>query len=361
MGIEVVTFAIGIENSLGIIKTGAGDDTINGIAETTGEDTEVDIFATGFDNDQSFSSRPQSIVDVGDGNNTIAGTATTVAKSQQGSGNAQATGILNRGTMAEIRSGTGDDTIRGTAIAKVESGEDSATANALGIFNLDSGKIQTGDGNDIIMGSAEASASGTAMVEASAIGINNGSKEVETRNGDDIIMGSADAMAEGQEGSSTVSAIGISSFNSGEIRTGDGNDFVAGMATASGGGAVSTGILNGKIDLGRGHDTLIARASGTGVNLGVDNVLLDGGGGNDTFDLQNGNGTIIGGSGGQDRLILEGFKDDYAFTELASLSLGVAITNSDNLTNLTVSEVELFEFLGEPTMTYTYESVLTLS
>ena len=65
----------------------------------------------------------------------------------------------------------------------------------------------------------------------------------------------------------------------------------------------------------------------------------------DIFDLQSGTGTVVGGAG-NDLLILEGTKEDYNFSAIEMVELGVNITR-DDVTNFNVSEVEQFQFAGD--------------
>ena len=76
--------------------------------------------------------------------------------------------------------------------------------------------------------------------------------------------------------------------------------------------------------------------------MGVENVLIAGGSGNDTYDLQNGTGVIYD-QLGDDLLILDGESSDYTFN--GSNDIGDIITaDFDFETDLTVIGVENFQF-----------------
>jgi len=193
----------------------------------------------------------------------------------------------------------------------------SATAFALAIANATavgidgSGVISTGNGADLIVGEATANSIAEAMANASA----------------DVLTNS--------DGTSLIdSSVFTTLFSTTEVH------------------ATAIGIRGGEYDLGNGSDTIIARATGVGTNIGVQDVLINGGKGHDRFDLQSGTGEIIGGKG-LDLLMLEGSISDYLFADL-DLSLGVNIQNSHNNTNLFVSEVEAFQFAADSGLTYQY-------
>ncbi len=143
-----------------------------------------------------------------------------------------------------------------------------------------------------------------------------------------------------KEGSDTI--IG-NNFNNGgtgisdtSISSGDGDDIILAMAM----GANSIGMDNVTIQAGVGNDVITAQGA-----LGVQNVLINGGEGNDTFDLGSGTGIVVGGGLREaiDRLILDGQSLDYTFSGITDLNLGT-IVNDDLGTNLTVFDVDLFEF-----------------
>ena len=160
-----------------------------------------------------------------------------------------------------------------------------------------------------------------------------------------------EAMAEGFSPGIEVNAIGIEAAH---IHMGDGNDRLIGKATAKGlnptDDVKAIGLKDVEIDLGAGNDRVTAIAKGNGIKLGVYNTTINGGGGDDVFDIQSGQGTIKGGND-LDTLMLEGNFEDYNFAEISNLELGVNITkvNSSTLysTDLDVSEVERFRFSGQ--------------
>lgn len=251
--------------------------------------------------------------------------------------------------------------------------EASTAAVGLGL----STPLATGKGADVIIGVATATARVDAIASVALTGL---IQALNKSNISSTVVASAFARAV-----ANATAIGIDS--TGLISTGSGNDLIVGEATANGIAealanaavdvvtqadgtgslesfiftnllstteinATAIGIRGGHYDLGHGADTLIARAQGVGVNIGVQDVLINGGKGDDIFDLQSGTGEVIGGKG-RDVLKLEGHLADYSFTAL-DMSLGVNIQNSLNHTHLLVSEVEQFQFAADAGLTYHY-------
>ncbi|MEA5466582.1 hypothetical protein [Leptothoe sp. PORK10 BA2] len=212
--------------------------------------------------------------------------------------------------------------------------------------------LTSADGADIFQGTAEVSAITDTVAIADALAISEAMDDAVdmrvTVLGDAFATVTGNAIAVGIDSSSTVSS-------------GDGADLILGQAIYRGAigpevNATTIGIRGGSYDLGNGNDIVRAIASGGGINIGVQDVLIDGGEGADTFELQSGTGVVIGG-GGDDLLLLEGSKTDYTFTALTS-SLGVSIQK--NGTNLTVSDVESFQFAGDLAMTYQYTDLFTV-
>ncbi len=106
-------------------------------------------------------------------------------------------------------------------------------------------------------------------------------------------------------------------------------------------GANSIGMDNVTIQAGIGNDVITAQGA-----LGVQDVLINGGEGSDIFNLGSGTGTIVGGipiSSEIDLLILDGQSLDYTFSGITDLNLGT-IVNDDLGTNLTVFNVDEFRF-----------------
>lgn len=263
----------------------------------------------------------------------------------------------------------------GIAIAVAESS--TLSASSLKLVGLDNQDIiDTGVGKDTVTGTASGEASVSAMATATATAI-----AISADTSSATAISSATAVAEAV---ADLTVVGIE--NLGIINTGKGNDTITGEATASSvteiftetislalastengeataiadavalatAEATSTtiGIKDGEFYLGRGDDTINAVATGGETNIGVQNVLIFGGKGDDTFNLQNGTGDIYGGKG-DDLLILEGLYIDYTFDE-SGIVYGVRITNEGNNTNLTVREVENFQFTEDPETNIVY-------
>jgi Ca2+-binding RTX toxin-like protein len=193
---------------------------------------------------------------------------------------------------------------------------------------------------------------------------NNGiaASTIEGGSGDDKITGFANRIGGGFSYGITGSNIkggsgndeitgngGSGEFDNGiftsTIEGGDGDDLITGNGA-------DDGIESSTIDGGSGNDVITCNASGIG-GTGISNSTIDGGSGDDTFDLQSGTGTVMGG-GDEDLLILEGLKSDYTFTQIAGVTLGVNMTRDSTSTDLTVSELELFQFASAPETTFAY-------
>ncbi|MDJ0795390.1 MAG: hypothetical protein QNJ51_00935 [Calothrix sp. MO_167.B12] len=266
-------------------------------------------------------------------------------------------------------------------VSVVASASAFATASTIAVGLDNSTPITTANGKDVIkgIGKAESIATAIASAEASAIigAINDSNIDVTA-----AALAFAGAIA-------NVTAVGIDSSST--VSTGNGKDIVVGEATAIGiaeviaevsanilpftdesstvnlnifteiltateVNATAIGIRGGEYDLGNGNDIIRASATGVGINIGVQDVLINGGRGNDTFELQSGTGEVIGGKG-NDLLVLEGSITDYTFTAL-DLNLGVNIQNSNNGTDLFVSGVEDFKFVADAGITYQYADLV---
>ena len=170
-------------------------------------------------------------------------------------------------------------------------------------------------------------------------------------NGDDQYIGTKkgiqSAIIRSRDGNDTIIGInrdpddfladGISdSF----ISAGDGDDLVMGIAFPYSGGT-NFGISGGAIELGAGNDTLIA-----GGIAGVNNVVIDGGPGDDLLDVQSGNGTVSGGEGSSDILALDGSFSEFRFFEYdlspSTTASGILVESVD--TNLITFGIEIFRF-----------------
>ncbi len=119
------------------------------------------------------------------------------------------------------------------------------------------------------------------------------------------------------------------------IDLGGGEDFSSNTVIATG---TTTGMLSVLIFGGSGEDTIIAR----GASVGVEDVFIEGAAGNDTFDLENGTGSVNGGVGSGDLLILDGDRSDYTFTFDDAAGIGNIFSESLG-TDLFVTDIEQFE------------------
>jgi hypothetical protein len=249
--------------NIGTINTGNGNDTIIGIRDQIEENS----YGSAIFNDRGT-------IDTGEGNDMITGISQkdTETNSQAGRG--------IRSIYATINTGDGSDKIRGMGMTT-------------GISLESSGSLDTGKGNDIIIGTGGKNGSGI---------YNEYNVSIDTSDGDDIITGNSMGVGHGISNEGTINtgndndiiiastAIdGASIFNSryGIIDTGDGNDIIIGISIA--------GIYNaGTINTGNGNDSIISEAGLDGIG---DLFLGDGKDylksfGNSSFNSGNGEDTL---------------------------------------------------------------------
>ena len=316
--------ATGIDNS-GNIATNKGNDIIFGLAIANASSaakarskakSTSDSSLTAIANSESVAEsiagaagiNNSGKIDTGKGHDVIIGLASTSTSSE---GIAKAKAILENHTVDDVTE------LADTQIGAIAEGTSIAVAigqtQALGINNT--GEILTGQGNDLILGlanaeslsdvrarsqarlvtenpgAAEADANGNALAIGDAVGIVNSGK-IATGKGNDTILGiavnnptaeaNADALADvvAEESSSDTNtftvadnsatiAIGINN-SGGKIDTGKGNDRVISHSSA-------IGILGGEIDTGKGDDLVI----GYGGDVGIADSIIRTGTGDD--------------------------------------------------------------------------------
>jgi hypothetical protein len=231
--------------------------------------------------------------------------------------------ILSNSTL---NTGKGNDVIIGTL----------ENLTGWGIYNLQS-IFNTGDGNDIIIGDSTHSTN-------SGVGISN-TGSMDTGDGNDIITGMSE----------TIFGIG----NSGLINTGDGADSIIGRAGFfSGVGIANTDTIN----TGNGDDTI------TGIGLigiqnrgiintgnGEDSIIADGG-----FD---GTGSVFLGNG---KDYLKGFgtgsfnggngQDTLELTS-GSYTVGISGTTVNFIKGSTIMNASDFEKLQAGDIVYNFASL----
>ncbi|MEH2333805.1 hypothetical protein [Nostoc sp.] len=224
---------------------------------------------TGISNSSSF--------DVGDGNDTITGTGTggtggegsiigatasippSIIRGESGDGGA-GIGISN---SDKLNTGKGEDTLIGTGTAgsNNKTGRKSSTGGTgIGIQNVKKAIITTGENNDRITGSANSLEANTL-----AYGIFNDGI-IDTGNGHDILTGQA---------TTTIGGTAYGIYGQGIIRTGDGNDKVTATSNID--------KVQQKVTIGGG----IRFELGTGDDYfkGFGSAIVDGGNGFDTLDV----------------------------------------------------------------------------
>jgi hypothetical protein len=213
-----------------------------------------------------------------------------------------------------INTGDGNDTITGSSSTSLIGFSTGINVNFLG--NLDTGKgkdiitgtglygitnhnlLNTGDDDDIITGTG-----GTA-----GNGISN-SGTFDTGDGNDIITGTLFGNFLGF-GSYSI-------YNSGTFNTGDGNDIITATGTEYGiynsGGSINTGdgndsiIANGGFQSGLNNSGSVFLGEGEDYIKGFGNGDFYGGNGNDTLELTPGTYTVgIWGEGGESPIFTKG-------------------------------------------------------
>lgn len=270
---EIVS--LGLINT-GRINTGSGNDTIIGqataINDNNTSENNADTIAIGVQN--------QGFLQTGEGDDNISGIAEIEASSLN---KTISLGITNTGL---IRTGIGNDTITGKAINNAiatssnDNGENEISTLAIGVQNQ--GLLETADGNDRILGVATATSSSESTItppielssddlgnaialsnavvaintSALAIGIQN-TGAIETGRDEDQIIGIAN----------TESLISLEVNSQVDLELGNNSFAIAESEITSNIGAFAIGLENqGKIGTGQGDDYLIGVAGTLAVN-----------------------------------------------------------------------------------------------
>ncbi len=374
-----LNIADGFDNR-GTVETGAGGDSIKGIARSVADRTEA--LAGGIDNGfgafvvlgENFTGKP--VIDTGDGDDRITGSG--YAESGVTS---IADGLENVGTMT---TGEGHDKLEFKAVSVVS---DSPTGRAIadGISQrvIPGGRalIDTGIGNDYI--NAHAEAVGEVLI-ANAEAIDNefgggDPGEIITGDGDDKLKLFAKAKTT-NDNNNITKATALFQGNAGNVDTGDGNDkiyakaeahAIGGRAEAFGifGGIINTdggddlihagaeansadgesqafGIFGSTIDTGAGKDRVMASSFGGGVNvdLGMDDDFVSGFA-QKSLDADEGTDEIeafLNGGEGIDEIKFEGFnKEDFSI-EIGAGSNEATFSIDD--TDMSTEQFEIFTF-----------------
>jgi len=310
----------GINNENAVISTGRGADLIDG--EAAGRNG-----VAGINNDASE-------ILTGRGNDQIIGFAEDINFDQDGSFVGIQNGGVSEESSALISTGEGNDLVQGAAVTEALN----IAGVAIGI-NSRFSSIKLGNGDDQLIGTAEAAGSATAA------GINSISSTINLGNGNNWVTG----IAESQGGSLVL---GIANQGS-SLRSGGGNNVVIGDAS---GGVQTTGIFNtGEIRFDSGDDSLIGVAMGGTNNSGIGNFgTIKMRGGNDIVDALiggfSGNGTTLLG-GGDDDLIGFGTGLFNGGAGFDTIRLGTGVYEFDAETNTlvfgdTTMNLVDFEFLA---------------
>ena len=280
-------YACGIYN-VGSIYTGEGNDRITGVNEAVssiGSGSDYGIYSEG------------GTIDTGGGNDIITGIT------QKGRGIYSLNSTINTGDGNDTITATTFDyfglDLRGTGGIDTGKGNDVIIGNTplIGIFNYFDTFVNTGEGNDVITGNSS---------QYSFAFANFGF--IDTGAGNDVITGNNIDEADG-----ILDNTGIGLLNGGEfdgfMYTGDGNDTITGIATATTGIGIDNGYTY-TIDTGNGNDFIIGSGNGVGIlnrgtintGNGNDSIIANGG-----FDLNIYGGEIGKVFLGNDQDYLEGF------------------------------------------------------
>lgn len=294
-----------------VLLGGAGADLIDG---GTGNDT----FRGGSGNDSLLGQAGDDtfLIDVNDGADTIlAGTTTqtsgdvidtslitsgvTVTLSGTGSGSIVASGTnVTFSAIERVQTGVGNDTVvGGTGADSVDTGagNDSLAGGA------GSDTLSGGDGDDTLAGGAAADTlTGGAGNDVFVIGASDGSDSIVGGMGNDTLDVS---------GLTTGVTVTFTSSGAGTVSSGAGTTTfseVESLLTGAGGDTITGGVGSDTVDAGSGDDRLFG---GGGADLlfgkegadslegGDGNDTVDGGAGADLLDAGDGNDSVLGGEG----------------------------------------------------------------
>jgi hypothetical protein len=274
--------AIITNNAPFAINTLAGNDIINADNEISDDDD----FPDPYPNRIAFYN--QSTLNTAEGNDSITGTVSqNIYDSWTHYGILNEPGNYNR--EGRIDTGDGNDIILGI----IESG-----INGDGIYNK-RGTIDTGDGDDQIIGLSDQASNGTGIVMEGGI--------ISTGNGQDTVTGYG------------ANTFGIYLYSGSILDTGEDNDIITGGINSS--GIINMGDGNdsimfqwvlgnsGGVFLGDGNDSIIATPSPNFFHPGIINDnAIETGDGNDTITSPSiiYNEGVINTGNGDDSIIAEG-------------------------------------------------------
>jgi len=356
--------AAGIDNQ-GKIATGKGNDIVIGIADTStmgsAEATALTQSITALVNEYDISAINEIETAIAESNADATAISQTITL-----------GIINSG---RILTGYGNDVIIGLAtnnsavnvqtIAEAESAANdiaSATAEAesfaiaegfaIGIVNFN--RINTGRGNDIIIGIAENKATADSIAEAVA---NASALDSNSQTNSDTIADTASAIAVGidnasgllmtSQGDDQIIGIGTVGITGGEFSLGTGNNLIVGYGS-------TVGVEEARINLGQGDDLFQSAIVNVdpvtggisfqdGQSGSIKNTNIFGVQGNDTFELGGFEETVsIDGGQDHDQIKLEGNLNDYQINLHLSDNQSLSIQNDES--TLIVKNVEAFYF-----------------
>ena len=347
---------IGINNS-GTLNTGSGGDTITGTG--TGGNGGKNFFASfGYSIPPGSIPNDVLVFDLNPGRNGVkGGTGTGISNSgsfDAGDGNDTITGTGTGGTGGEasFKYPLINSTIYRDGLVILESrrldetrGESGAGGTGIGISNSD--KLNTGKGEDTLIGTGTTGRNneiGTkSSIGGTGIGIQNIKKAIiTTGENNDTIKGSAKSLE------ANTLAYGI--FNDGIIDTGNGYDILTGQATNTIGGTAYGIYGQGIIRTGDGNDKVIASSN---INKVQQKVTIGGG---IRFELGTGNdyfkgfgSAIVDGGKGFDTLDVSTFKRSEVSVSgvISGKSLNpanITFNNNGNLITLSTTGFENFIF-----------------
>ncbi len=355
------------------IRTGTYDDTITNsgskasIKSASGNDSIINsgVKSTidgGSGNDYVNNSAAEVYIDTGDGDDTIniaSGTSSLTIDS--GTGNDS---IINAGSRSEINAGAGEDTI---IVKNTDNTVTGGTSNDVFVYAESNSELIITDYND-----------NDAINEDDVFQMDVGSVYISSFNtvGDDVIITTS--------GSKTITLAGaadkarlhfrngindtvISSLNSKEITTGDGNDSLiisgsgntlkvgAGNNTVissasdnsiiggSGDDYVSVAAANNDVNLGSGNNTLISSGASLSATLGGGNDSVSITGAETEIDVGDGVNTIV--SSGRDSFIKTGSGND--FVTVSGTGTDVSTGDGKDIISVSAATVSVNAGIGD--------------
>jgi hypothetical protein len=354
-GVRLATLSAGSGNDSIVIDTTAAGDTPEGrsLSANTGIDQSTLLGGDGSDSititskNEGFGEQGATVSSTGaNGSSRIQGDAgndnisiSAITTGGRGIGQASQATATGSSSGTFVEGGDGSDTITllGSATAggaaATPSGNEGGIAQAYGAVDS---FVFGGAGRDTISITGT-SKSGINSSSAFSYGVSN--TTVDGGNGDDSITIKA-------LGSTTESGATHHGAVNSNIYGGIGSDTIDISASEANNVKASVGVLGSTLNAGEGADSIKVR----GLKFDIQDSLIQGGNGNDTFDTGIGTSNVLGGSG-TDLFKLDFFNADTMTIEQQGAD-GIKITGTLDKTGSAASwtqnvfEVESYEVAG---------------